>query len=221
MNRFEKRLAQIIDERLEHHLDHVTPGIKLRAYRKGKLAGELSLGKTYRFYDLASLTKILFTVPVLMRLVEEKELNLNHPMRHYLDWYPSPRTQVKEVLSHFAGLPWWAPFYKKMRGPMNPEKRWRQLEGHLRKVKPGPKTRAIYSDIDFFMLGMLVEEIHGAPLEEVWRDYRESLDLKGFTMHFNPGNRPKYKRSLYAPTETCSWRGKPCRAKSMTKTVGH
>lgn len=117
MNRFEKRLAQIIDDRLEHHLDHVTPGLKLRAYRKGKLAGELSLGKTHRFYDLASLTKILFTVPVLMRLVEERELNLNLPLRHYLNWYPSKSTEVREVLCHFAGLPWWAPFIKKCVAP--------------------------------------------------------------------------------------------------------
>ena len=208
MNRFEKRLAQIIDDRLEHHLDYVTPGLKLRVYQGGRIKGELALGKTYRFYDLASLTKILFTVPIVMRLVEARELELTQPMRHYLPWFPHSRTQLKEVLTHFAGLPWWAPFYKRLRGPLVPEKRWRQLEIQLRKVKSGPKTRAIYSDLDFFMLGMVLEKTQQASLEELWQDYRQSLELKNFTMHFNPGNQPKYSPKLYAPTEKCSWRKK-------------
>jgi CubicO group peptidase (beta-lactamase class C family) len=115
MNRFESILKQKIEVGTEGALNSITPGLKLRAYERGRLKGELKFGKVYRFYDLASLTKILFTVPVTMRLVEQGKLKPSRPMIDYLPWFPSESVTVKDVLSHSAGLPWWAPFYSKLK----------------------------------------------------------------------------------------------------------
>jgi CubicO group peptidase (beta-lactamase class C family) len=208
MNRFESILKEKIELGTEGALNLITPGLKLRAYERGRLKGELKLGKVYKFYDLASLTKILFTVPVIMRLVEQGKLKPSRPMIEYLPWFPSESVTVKDVLSHSAGLPWWAPFYSKLSGPIGPVYRWRQLEAHLRKVKADPKGQAVYSDLDFLMLGMMIENQLGLPLEAIWDDFKKTLKIPRLSLHFNKGNEPRYLRKFYAPTEKCSWRGK-------------
>jgi CubicO group peptidase (beta-lactamase class C family) len=208
MNRFESILKEKIELGTEGALNLITPGLKLRAYERGRLKGELKLGKVYKFYDLASLTKILFTVPVIMRLVEQGKIKPSRPMIDYLPWFPSKSVTVKDVLSHSGGLPWWTPFYSKLSGPIGPVYRWRQLEVHLRKVKTDPKGQAVYSDLDFLMLGMMIENQLGLPLEAIWDDFKKTLKIPRLSLHFNKGNEPRYLRKFYAPTEKCSWRGK-------------
>ncbi|MBK8202976.1 MAG: beta-lactamase family protein [Bdellovibrionales bacterium] len=139
MNRFETILKQKIEVGTEGDLNSITPGLRIRAYERGRLKGELRLGKVYRFYDLASLTKILFTVPVTMRLVEQGKLKPSRPMIDYLPWFPSESVTVKDVLSHSAGLPWWAPFYSKLNGPIGPVYRWRQLEAPFAESENRPQ----------------------------------------------------------------------------------
>jgi CubicO group peptidase (beta-lactamase class C family) len=208
LNAFEKRLARNFEAHLPAPLETITPGLQLRVYSRGRLKGGLEFGKTYRFYDLASLTKILFTVPNLMRLVEVGCLDLNQTVRHYLPWFAGPRTRVGEILSHSAGLPWWAPFYRRLKGPLAPEKRWRQLETKLHRVRPRRQSTAVYSDVDFLVLGYLLEAVTEVSLFDLFTSYHQSLELNRFTLHFNPGNRPNYRRESYAPTERCPWRKK-------------
>lgn len=208
MNTFERRLKSKIETWAEDDLKSITPSLQLRAYSQGRLKGELYLGKTYRFYDLASLTKIIFTLPLVMREVEKGNITTSNPMIDYLPWFPSRKTKLKDLLCHSAGLPWWAPFYSQLKGSLNPNSRWRQLESQLRQIRISRSKRTIYSDVDFFMLGMMLEHQMEHSLENIWRKYLESLKLDELTLHFNPYNRPTFPRWSYAPTESCSWRKK-------------
>lgn len=213
MNQFEKKLQAHIKVKLEESfktdLNSITPGLKLRVYSKGRLKGSLSLGRTYRFYDLASLTKVIFTVPIVMRLSEKGIIRTDHPMAEYLPWFPSSRVKVSEILSHSGGLPWWSPFFSQLEGSMSPVYRWRQLENHLRQVQVGSRRgRAVYSDLDFLMLGMMMEYQLNLPLEQIWNEFKQSLKIPRCTLHFNSRNQPLYSRESYAPTENCPWRNK-------------
>src|SRR5215831_3013799 len=61
-NLLEQRLVARIDEKLSG----AAPGLRLQVHQNGRKLCDLSVGDTYLYYDLASLTKIIFTVPALM-----------------------------------------------------------------------------------------------------------------------------------------------------------
>ena len=105
--------------------DEMTPGIQLLVARKGKVIYNKNFGyHTYSkqrkvsfedLYDVASLTKILVTLPLLMELVEHGSVNLDDRLGDLLPKYKTTNKSditLKEMLSHFARLKPWIPFYK-------------------------------------------------------------------------------------------------------------
>jgi hypothetical protein len=104
----------------------MTPGAQILVARNGEVVYNKSFGnKTYDsselvqwndIYDLASLTKILSTVPLMMNEFEKGNLNLETTL---LDLFPSKNLKeksnltIKEMFSHQSGLFPWIPFYKK------------------------------------------------------------------------------------------------------------
>jgi len=104
----------------------MTPGIQLLVARKGKVIYNKNFGKhTYdgninvewdHIYDVASLTKILATMPLLMELEENGVMSLNDKLSDLLPEYKGSNKEnitVLEMLSHYARLKPWIPFYVK------------------------------------------------------------------------------------------------------------
>ena len=104
--------------------DKMTPGIQLLIARKGKVIYNKNFGKhTYDgndkvsfddIYDVASLTKILATLPLLMELEEEGVVNLDTKLFQILPNYKNSNKKnitLKSMLSHYARLRPWEPFY--------------------------------------------------------------------------------------------------------------
>jgi serine-type D-Ala-D-Ala carboxypeptidase len=212
MNAFERKLNRRFAE-LESGEDRtalgplksITPGVVIDVHVKGKRAGTLRVGKTYPYYDLASLTKILFTSSVAIHYFSQNKKALDLSIARTLPWWHRSTTP-RALLSHTAGLEWWIPMYKKLKGPLDPDARWEQMKKQLAKVKPERRKQAVYSDIDLWMMGAYLEASTGRSLLEMWEANADRLDLKN--MFFHPRNKPKYARSRYAPTEKCKWRGK-------------
>ncbi len=186
-------------------LKSVTPGMVIDVYKKGEPLVHLRMGRTYHYYDLASLTKILFTATAWMRWVAKSDFNLKLPAYYFLTWWRHKEVQVRSLLTHSAGLSWWRPYYTFLRGTHDFESRWPQMIEHLKRGRPHPGTKAVYSDLDLFMLGFLLEEMEQKSLPEIWSDVRHALGLEH--TDFNAGNKPRHARRLYAPTEDCPWRG--------------
>lgn len=105
--------------------EKMTPGIQLLVARKGKVIYDKNFGyHTYSkqrkvraedLYDLASLTKILVTLPLLMELVEHGSVDLDDRLGDILPQYKKTnKSQItlKEMLSHYARLQPWIPFYQ-------------------------------------------------------------------------------------------------------------
>ncbi len=66
-------------------------------------------------YDLASVTKVLSTTISVMKLHEEKKLNIYQPIDRYVteaDTSNKGDMIVEDIMAHHAGLPAWIPFYK-------------------------------------------------------------------------------------------------------------
>lgn len=101
-----------------------TPGCQVLIAKNGKVLYYKSYGNfTYDnsrpvvngdVYDLASVTKISATLPALMRLVDEKKINLNHKLKDYLPMVANSNKEnlvLNDILTHQAGLEHFIPFY--------------------------------------------------------------------------------------------------------------
>ena len=114
-----------IDSLAQYAVDNkMTPGIQLLIARKGKVIYNKNFGKhTYDgdemitsndIYDVASLTKILGTLPLLMELEENGTVSLDSKLSQLLPEYKKSNKKnitLKQMLSHYARLTPWIPFY--------------------------------------------------------------------------------------------------------------
>jgi len=204
MNAFERQLQRKIAQEVPD-LSDITPGMVVDVHVRGRRRGLLRVGKTYDFYDLASMTKILFTASVAMEYFSGHPDELRASVQDKLAWWKH-RTTPFELLTHAAGLEWWRPFYKTLEGPMEPDLRWAQLKKKLARVRPGKKIKSVYSDLDLWMMGAFLEAATGEDLLSMWGSLADRLRLG--EVFFHPRNRPRYARDRYAPTEDCPWRGR-------------
>ena len=101
-----------------------TPGCQVLIAKDGNIFFNKSYGyhtyekktvvKNSDIYDLASITKIAATVPVLMHMVDDNKFNLDHYLGKYLDLDSTDKKDlvIRDVLAHQARLTPWIPFYQ-------------------------------------------------------------------------------------------------------------
>ena len=104
----------------------MTPGAQMLIAKNSNIIYHNSFGyKTYEkkqeinnnsIYDLASLTKILVSVPLLLKEFTNKNFELT---TNLADWFPDKdlkdkkNLSIKQLFSHYSGMKSWIPFYKK------------------------------------------------------------------------------------------------------------
>jgi CubicO group peptidase (beta-lactamase class C family) len=122
---------------------------------------------TGTIFDLASLTKVVATLPVILSLVEEGRLALFDPVAlHLPEFAGEGREQVTiaHLLSHTAGLISGREFYRTHTGPA-------LVHAAITEPMAGPPgERAVYSDIGFIMLGEIAARAAGKSLAEAARE---------------------------------------------------
>jgi CubicO group peptidase (beta-lactamase class C family) len=101
-----------------------TPGCQILIAKEGKIFFNKSYGyhtyakkiavKNSDVYDIASITKIASTVPLLMQMVDKGYLNLDDELGKQLDLDSTNKASltIRDILAHQAGLYPWIPFYK-------------------------------------------------------------------------------------------------------------
>lgn len=192
---------------LEASIRDVTPGVMVRAYQNGRLVCDIAVGNTYAYYDLASLTKIIYTVQAMMLAYEEKKWDLDSKVKTFLPWYRHETTRIQDLLTHSSGLIWWKPFYLEI----NLADKWRtqreQLRQMIQDLDLSASDISIYSDVGFLLLGFLMEEFYQKDLVSLWNDIK-GIFYPGTTLEFHIRNQTTQRTSLFAPTEECSWRKK-------------
>jgi CubicO group peptidase (beta-lactamase class C family) len=145
------------------------------------------------WFDLASLTKVIATTNMILRLAEEGRLDLDRPLtdaipdlRQYdVAGAPERRLTFRDCLAHRTFLPATEPIYTYGGDPA-------RLRAFVlqREWRHGPP---VYSDINFILLGIAVERITGAPLS-AWP--------LGEGLGYGPVPGPA------VATEHCPWRGR-------------
>ena len=119
-------------------------------------------------FDLASLTKVVATLPALLQLAGRAGVGLDQPARRYLPAFAGPgkdEVTVRQLLLHTSGLPGSRQYYRQLADPA--EIRAAALAEPL-VARPG--TVFCYSDVGFIALGELAAAASGCGLAELVRD---------------------------------------------------
>lgn len=128
-------------------------------------------------FDLASLTKVLCTVPVVLRLVEAGLLHLDTAVSRWLPELrgaPCGAATLRQALSHTTGLPAWRPLYLKARGR---EAVVRALGEVSLEAPPGQQV--VYSDLGVLLAGLAAERAGGGRMDLLFRTHvAEPLGLQ-------------------------------------------
>ena len=120
-----KKLARIDSVATVVLEEKMSPGLQVLVARKGVVVYEKSFGyhtdkkknpvKNSDVYDVASLTKILASLPMLIKAEEEKKIALSSSVRKIAPRFKKSNKDtvtVQEILSHYGQLKAWIPFYK-------------------------------------------------------------------------------------------------------------
>jgi CubicO group peptidase (beta-lactamase class C family) len=158
------------------------------------------------WFDLASLTKVLCTVPLCLDAIAAGALDPRAPLRDVLPeiaWLQSRPNlgdaNVLQLATHTSGLPAWQPLYTLGLD------RATLLAKLLHTPLQRPPGDIEYSDLGFMLLGYVLERVRGKPLDTLARELFARLGLDGSLGFKPPDDAP------VAPTERCPWRGRMLR----------
>jgi uncharacterized protein YbbC (DUF1343 family)/CubicO group peptidase (beta-lactamase class C family) len=168
------RLSVVDDIVLQAIRDQQIPGAVVLVGHDGqviyrKAFGERSLEPRREamtvdtIFDLASLTKVVATTTAVMQLVEKGKIRVNDPVAKYLPEFAEngkDEITVRELLTHYSGLT----------EDLDLSQPWQGKDTAVRMAyaeKPvyPPGSRFLYSDVNFIVLGALVERVSGMSLE--------------------------------------------------------
>jgi len=200
---------------LEHH-----GVVYQRAFGHRALVPEREAMTADTIFDAASLTKVVACTPAVMLLAERSLVKLDEPVQTYLPEFKGDGKEavtVRQLLTHTSGL----------RPDIETSSDWQGPAAAIEKAcaekllaKPGSTFK--YSDINFFLLGEMVQRVSRTPLE-VFVQREIYGPLKMTDTGFLP---PQEKLPRIAPTEVVA--GKPLRgvvhdptARKMGGVAGH
>ncbi len=190
-----------------------------RFFGAATLAPERHEVRADTIYDLASLTKVMATTPAILLLASEGKLALDQPVEQLLPAFGErgkSKITIRHLLTHSAGLRPWRAYYDDLR-----ERELKKGE-HLLATEEGraaivnrivrsaavhePGEASVYGDLDFIVLGEIVEQVSGERLDSFCAQ-RIYGPLGMADTHFNAVPF-KGERLRYAATEQCPWRDK-------------
>ena len=148
-------------------------------------------------FDAASLTKVVATTPAVMLLVERGQIKLDAAVTNYIPEFAGDGKElitVKELLTHTSGLPPDIETKSDWHGQAEAIKR-----ACAEKLQSKPGTVFKYSDINFFLLGEIVQRMSKTPLE-IFVQREIYAPLKMTDTGFLPLHNKK-EISRIAPTE--------------------
>lgn len=215
----------------------IAPGAQVFIAKKGKVIYNKSFGyhtyaktqkvENHHVFDLASLTKILATTPMLMHMMDAGLISLDSKLGDLDARYAvsnKNNLDLKRVLSHFAGLQTWIPFYQNTldKTTKKPSVEYYQSTPSpkfsipvaenlfLRNDYPDSILQVIadsdllkrrsykYSDLPFYILKDYIEKFYNRPLNELAEEYFYK-EIGAYRMKYHPLEH--FSKSEILPTE--------------------
>ncbi len=155
--------------------DHHIAGLSLAIVRDGRVIYARGYGfadrrrtirtQTGTIFAVASLEKP-FVAALVLRLAERGKLSLDDTLGKYVPWYANARdVTIRDLLANESGIPDYAQlpgFERGARNPVSPEDLVRRVSSLPLDFRPGTRWR--YSNTDYVLLGMIVQDVTHVPL---------------------------------------------------------
>jgi beta-N-acetylhexosaminidase len=152
-------------------------------------------------FDMASVSKVISTTTAIMRLYDEKKIELDATVASYIPAFGQngkEKITVRNLLLHNSGLPGWRKFYTFCGDP-----KCVMDSLYATPLDYPTGTQMIYSDLGFITLGKVVEKITRTTLDK----YMDSVFFKPLGMTSTRYNPPPQMKDQCIPTEIDSfWR---------------
>ncbi len=198
-----KPLDAVIDEAIEQQQ---CPGAVLVVGHHGKVVYKKAYGMRSlepmrekmtldTVFDVASLTKVTATLPSILRMLQLGQIRLNDPVANYLPEFAQNGKEsvtVRELLTHYSGLP----EDLDLKTPWEGEQMAMQMAFASKLVTP-PNSVFRYSDINFEVLGFLLERVAKMPLDK----YADAFVFQPLGMKHTRFLPPPQWHNKIAPTE--------------------
>lgn len=224
--------------------DGIFPAADLLVAKGGEVICQAHYGnaREHTCFDIASITKSVSTATLTMMLVAEELLKLDDTVYQWLAGAREPahrQMTVRHLLEHTAGFPAWQPYYRELPLSLVGTEAGKRLlldSCFHEELITAPGEKTLYSDIDYMLLGEIVEQAGGVPLDMLFSQrIARPLELSDtffvrtmgqpvqtsrrtttsadqhvpIPKHGLPAERPKRKEGehrRFAPTEDCPWR---------------
>ena len=187
--------------------DRVFPGAVIEAGRANGPIGTFVAGTlTYEpgspavnphtIYDLASLTKVIGTAALMAGEVASGRMRLNDRIRRWIESWTGEERQsitIRDLLEHASGLPAHRKYFESRHGRASFE-----LAICEEPLDYPPRTRSVYSDPGFMLLGFAMENAAGGALDLQFNSWRNRELSEDTELTFRP---PSSWGPRIAPTE--------------------
>ncbi|HET7626827.1 MAG TPA: serine hydrolase domain-containing protein [Bacillales bacterium] len=159
----------------------LTPSVAALVGRRGQIVGQYAAGhyamadsqryetSMQTLYDCASLTKVVVTLPLVLKLIENQSITLSDCVADFLPEFRNGKkasVTIHHLLTHTSGLP---PSVEKTFLGWESEEIKNFLFSQALADEPGKQV--IYSDLGFIALGEIVSKVLGQPLDEAADHY--------------------------------------------------
>lgn len=164
-------------------------------------------------FDVASLTKVMATAPLVLVAHRDGVLRLDDPLRRF---YPAVLNDVgavtlRQLLTHSGGFADWLPLYARL-GLDGTARQRRQQATALILRQPlayEPGQMSVYSDLGFIVLGDVLETCYGQPLDALFEQWvARPLGLRRVAYRPLDASEADGGPVDFAATERCDWRGR-------------
>ncbi len=172
-----------IDALLETHIAAGTfPGAVVLIARSGMIVKHVCFGSASEtpdrramtldtIFDLASLSKVVVTVPLALQLVERGLWRLDDPLNRFLPRFADPAVTIRHLLTHTAGLPPWANLFWRGRGKGKVLEQIYENRWPIASLLFPPGQRVLYSDLGFILLGEAIVQVTGESLDRLAQEW--------------------------------------------------
>ncbi len=129
----------------------------------GSLSANPEAMTVNHLFDIASLTKVIGTTTAIMKLHDQGQLNVEDPASKYLKGFDEgdkKKITIRHLLTHTSGLYEWYPLYYFSNKRASTFSFIKQLP-----LKYPVGEGRHYSDLGFTLLGEIIENVSGKPLE--------------------------------------------------------
>lgn len=149
------------------------PGATTVICRNGKIVATYATGKLIEngsnvfydsIYDCASLTKVVVTLPLALKLLEDGHLDANARVSTFIPAFSNGQKSnvtIQQLLTHTSGL---KPFVRGAFKGWSPE----AIKSHIyqQDLENAPGTRVLYSDLGFIILAEVISRVFQLPLDK-------------------------------------------------------